>query len=94
MDVECVFFGPVRETVGTKETTRTVAQGTTIADLIETLVAEYDGLRDVLLTDDGDLRETLVVTVNKQHIRYLDGESTALSDGDTVRITTSVQGGS
>lgn len=93
MEIECVFFGPIQEAAGTKTTTRTVEEDTTVAELIEELTAEYDGLEGQLLTDSGEIRGSLVFTVNKRHIRHLNGESTELSDGDTVRITTSIQGG-
>lgn len=93
MEVECVFFGPVREAAGTKATTRTVPEGTTVAELVGALVADSDDLGDAVLTDDGDLRQGLVVTVNTRHVRHLDGESTRLSGGDTVRFTAAIQGG-
>jgi len=93
MDVDCVFFGPIQETTETKQITCPVQRGTTVAELITELNEKYEGLEDQLLTDSGDIRDSIVVTINKRHSRHLDGESTELSDGDTVRITTSVQGG-
>lgn len=93
MEIECVFFGPIQETTGTKRTTQTVQQGTTVAELITELDTKYDDFADQLLTNEREIRDSMVVTINKRHCRYLDGELTELSDGDTVRITTSVQGG-
>lgn len=93
MDIDCVFFGPIQETTETKRITWTVQQGTTVAELIAELDEKYEGLGEQLLTDGGDIRDSIVVTINKRHSRHLDGESTVLSDGDTVRVTTSVQGG-
>lgn len=93
MEIECVFFGSIRETTGTKTTTMPIEPGTTVAELIAELTDEYEGLGERLLTDSGDIPDSLVFTVNKRHIRHLNGESTELSDGDTVRITPSIQGG-
>jgi molybdopterin synthase sulfur carrier subunit len=93
MEIECVFFGPLQETAGTKTTTRTVEEATTVTELVAELVTEYDGLEGRLLTEEGALRDSIVCTINKRHISQLDGESTTLSDGDTVRLTTSIQGG-
>lgn len=88
-----MFFGPIQEATGTKATALTIEPGTTVAELITDLTAEYEGLEERLLTDNGEIRDSLVFTVNKRHIRHLEGEATELSDGDTVRITTSIQGG-
>ena len=93
MEIKCVFFGPIQEGADTKTTTQTVGEHTTVIDLVEKLITEYASLDEQLLTDDGDIRDNIVVTINKRHIRHLDGEETELSNGDTVRITTSIQGG-
>lgn len=93
MDVDCVFFGPLRELTETKETTRSVAPGTTVGDLVEALVADHEGLDDRLLAGSGEIRDDVNVTVNKRNVRQLDGVSTVLSDGDTVRFSPSIQGG-
>jgi len=93
MEIECAFFGPIQEAVGTKTATLTVGEDMTIRELAEELIVEYEALEKQLLTDNGDIRDNLVITVNKRQISHLDGESTGLSDGDTVRITTSIQGG-
>lgn len=93
MEIECVFFGPIRETTNTKTTIQTIEEGITVAELVRELTSVYDDLEADLLTDGGNIRDGIVFTVNKRHISHLDGQSTVLSDGDTVRITTSVQGG-
>ena len=93
MDVECVCFGPIREAVGTKTVVQTLDEGSTVADLVTELARELDGFRGATLTDDGELREEIVVTVDTDNIRQLDGTATTLTDGDTVRITPQIQGG-
>jgi molybdopterin converting factor small subunit len=93
MDVECVCFGPIREAVGTKTVAQTLEEGSTVGDLVAKLDRELDGFRGAALTDDGELREGIVVTVDTDHIRQLDGTATTLTDGDTVRITPQIQGG-
>lgn len=89
MQVECVFFGPLREAVGEK----TVVHETdtaTVGGLLADLETAYPG---VSLIADGDLDESVAVTVNGQHVQYLDGFETVLSEGDVVRLTTAVYGG-
>jgi molybdopterin synthase sulfur carrier subunit len=93
MDIECVCFGPVRETVGTKTVVQTLEEGATVGDLLTALARDLDGFRKAALTDDDELREEMVVTVDTTNIRQLDGTATTLTDGDTVRITPQIRGG-
>lgn len=88
VQVECVFFGPLREPVGEK-TVHREAEGS-VGDLLRALEADYP---DLDLLEDGALRADVAVTVEKQHLQHLDGLETELSDGDVVRITTAVYGG-
>ena len=93
MDIECVCFGPIREAVGTKTVVQTLEAGSTVGDLLTELDRELDGFRGAALTEDGELREGIVVTVDTDNIRQLNGTATTLTDGDTVRITPQIQGG-
>jgi len=90
VNVECVFFGPLREPVGAKRVTVDVESEATIADLLATLAAEYDG---VTFFDDDGLRDDRTVTLDRKDVRHLDGVETHLSEGDVVRVTTAVYGG-
>jgi molybdopterin synthase sulfur carrier subunit len=65
----------------------------TIADLIEQLEAGYPGLRDQVLTDQGDLHRFVNVYVNDEDVRYLAKLETKANDGDTVSLLPSVAGG-
>lgn len=93
MEIECVCFGPIREAVGRKTVVRNVEEGATVDELLATLDRELDGFGDAVLTDDGELRDDIVVTVNTDNVRQLAGTATSLADGDTVRITPQIQGG-
>jgi MoaD family protein len=68
------------------------ADGATLADLIADLDANYPGLKD-RVTDDAGLRRFVNVYLNDEDVRFLDGLSTALSDGDSVTILPAVAGG-
>lgn len=93
MDIECVCFGPIREAIGSKTVVRTIDEGATVDDLLAELDRGLDGFRDAVLTDDGELRDDIVVTVNTDNIRQLNGTATTLTDSDIVRITPQIQGG-
>lgn len=90
MNVECVFFGPLREPVGQKRVVRSLSEGATVETLLRALEGEYEGLT---FFEDGDLRGDRTVTVEGKDIRHREGPATALSADDTVRMTTAVYGG-
>ena len=93
MNVELRCFGPVREAVGTKTTTRELPEGATVADLLVDLTEEAPDLDGQLLDETGEVSGSINVTVDGDNVRQLDGAATALSDGDVVRIAPPVVGG-
>ena len=65
----------------------------TIADLVDQLEARHPGMREQLLTSDGQLHRFVNVYVNDEDARYLDKLDTRVADGDTVSLLPSVAGG-
>lgn len=65
----------------------------TIADVVDQLGARFPGLREQLLTEDGDLHRFVNVYVNDEDVRYLDKLETKASEGDVVSLLPSVAGG-
>ena len=92
MEVTFVAFGPVRETVGGKETSREVSEGATVGDLLVDLTVAFPDL-EAQLFDDDELHDGITVTHNGTHVAHLDGLDTPLSGGDVVRATPPVKGG-
>ena len=90
MDVECVFFGPLRESVGEKTVVRTT-DATTVGGLLAELEAAYPDLRT--LVADGALASGIAVTLNTKHVQHLDGLDTELAEGDVLRLTPAIHGG-
>ena len=68
-------------------------EGSTIGDVLRTLVAEYPGMAGQVLTEEGTLHRFVNVYVNDDDVRYLDKLDTKVSDGDTVSILPAVAGG-
>jgi sulfur-carrier protein len=68
-------------------------EGATLGDLFHDLESRHAGIRERLL-DDGGLRRFVNVYLNDEDVRFLDGVSTKLSDGDDVTILPAVAGGS
>jgi sulfur-carrier protein len=69
------------------------AEGETIGDVLDGLVATYPSLKDQLFTEDGELNRFVNVYLNGQDVRYLDGRATAVDDRDEVRLLPAMAGG-
>jgi molybdopterin converting factor small subunit len=70
------------------------AEGATVGEVFETLVARYPGLSGQLVDDTGGLHKFVNVYVDDDDIRYLEKLDTKLADGATISILPAVAGGS
>jgi len=70
----------------TERQARVEVQSGTVAAALQELESRYPGLRERLRDDKGGLFEYINIYVNSQVIDDLDGEGTALKDGDEVSI--------
>jgi len=77
----------------TKGNAEVQAKGDTVGDLVEDLERQFPGLRERLLDDKGELRRFINVYVNEEDIRFLQGKTTVLEDGDRVSIVPAIAGG-
>lgn len=70
-------------------------EGATLADLFSDLETRHKGIRERLVDEAsaGQLRRFVNVYLNDEDVRFLDGISTALKDGDSVTILPAVAGG-
>ncbi|MET7369773.1 MULTISPECIES: MoaD/ThiS family protein [unclassified Streptomyces] len=66
--------------------------GETLADLFADLESRHNGIRERIV-DGGQLRRFVNVYLNDEDVRFLDGISTKLTDGDNVTILPAVAGG-
>ncbi len=69
------------------------AEGTTVGEVLESLVASHGELRGQLFSPDGELNRYVNVYLNDEDVRVLDGLDTAASDSDTVVILPAMAGG-
>jgi sulfur-carrier protein len=69
------------------------AEGATIGEVFDDLVAKYPGLHDSLLTSDGEMHRHLNVFVNDDDVRYLGRLEAKVGDGDVVTLMPAVAGG-
>jgi molybdopterin synthase sulfur carrier subunit len=68
-------------------------EGTTVAEALKALDVAHPGFAERLYDDGGGLRRFVNLFVAEEDIRFLDGLSTPLTDGQTVSIVPAVAGG-
>ena len=67
------------------------ATGSTVAELIDNLEANHEGIKERLL-DGADVRRFVNIYVNDEDIRFTGGLQTAVADAATVVILPAVAG--
>jgi molybdopterin synthase sulfur carrier subunit len=69
------------------------ADGASLSDCITSLEASYPGLKERLCDESGEIRRFVNIYVNGEDVRFLQGLTTPLKDGDEVSIVPAVAGG-
>ena len=69
------------------------ADASNVQDLIDVLESQDPGLRDRLVENGGELRRFINIYINQEDIRFLQGASTTLKQGDEVSIVPAIAGG-
>lgn len=67
--------------------------GGTVGDALAALDARHPGLAERIFGPDGELRRFVNVFVAEEDIRFLDGLSTPVADGQTISVVPAVAGG-
>ena len=68
-------------------------EGKSVSDLLADLEKRYPGIKERICDDSGKLRRFVNIFVNDEDIRFLQGEQTAIKDGDEVSIIPAIAGG-
>ena len=66
---------------------------TTVAEALTDLTTKYPALSRHVRDEQGQIRQFLNVYLNEEDIRFLNGESSPLKDGDRVLLVPSIAGG-
>jgi sulfur-carrier protein len=67
--------------------------GDTLAELFADLETRHKGIQERIV-DGGELRRFVNVYLNDEDVRFLEGITTKVADGDSVTILPAVAGGS
>ncbi len=67
--------------------------GSSVKDVLAALETKFPGMKERLYDDKGGLRRFINFYVNDEDIRFLQGDTTALKDGDELSIVPAIAGG-
>jgi molybdopterin synthase sulfur carrier subunit len=68
-------------------------EGATVGDALKALDSAHAGFADRLFDESGNLRRFVNVFLADEDVRFLDGLSTPVEDGQTLSIVPAVAGG-
>ena len=91
MAVTVRIQAPLRKLTGGLDKTEIVCQD--LCGCIDVLEEQFNGIRERLCDDTGELRHFVNVYINGEDVRFLDGLSTAIKSGDEISIVPAVAGG-
>jgi molybdopterin synthase sulfur carrier subunit len=77
----------------TNNQSEVTAEGSTISDILNNLEAQFSGIKDRICEENGSPRRFINIYVNEEDIRFLDGEKTAVKEGDEISIIPAIAGG-
>lgn len=85
--------GALREFTGGKPTVQIDDSPATLAGALAALWTRHPGLRDRVLTEQGQVREHISVFIGDQDIRYSGGLASPVASGSEISIVPSISGG-
>ena len=69
------------------------AEGVSISEIINNLENQFSGIKERICEENGSPRRFINIYVNEEDIRFLEGENTAVKDGDEISIIPAIAGG-
>ena len=60
------------------------AEGATISEILNNLESQFAGIKERICEESGAPRRFINIYLNEEDIRFLEGESTAVKDGDEI----------
>ena len=91
MSVSVRIPTPLRKLTANQDTV--TGEGANVAEVLADLERRYPGLRERLYDESGALRRFVNIYLNDEDVRFLDGDATAVKDGDELSIVPAIAGG-
>jgi molybdopterin synthase sulfur carrier subunit len=93
MSVTFLIPGPLRQFTNGRDQVVVPGSFPTLRDAFAAICAIHPGLRDRVLTDQGEIREHVNLFVGNDCVRYGDGLATPIPGGAEISIVPAVSGG-
>ncbi len=91
MSVTVRIPGPLRKISNGAD--KVEVEGSDLGSLVAALEAQFPGMKERLVDENGELRYFVNLYLNNEDVRFLDGLNTPVSPGDEVSIVPAVAGG-
>ncbi len=90
-----IFFlpGPLQRFAAGRDRVVIESSAGTVAEALAALWRQYPGIRDRVVTEQGQIRQHLNVFVGNEDIRHTGGLETQLADGAEITIIPAISGG-
>lgn len=82
---------PLRNATNGERTVEIV--GASLKECLTNLGHRYPGIRGRIVDDSGELKQYIIVYVNGEDVRFLQGVNTPVNNGDELSIVPAVAGG-
>ena len=93
MSVTVHIPGPLRDFSHQRGEVQLPGSPATLLEALQLLWATYPGLRDRLLTEEGQLREHINIFIGEEHVRYTGGLMSPVAAGSEISIVPAISGG-
>lgn len=77
----------------TGDSSQVTAEGSTLAEVIDSLEATYPGIKARVVDEDGKLRRFVNIYVAEEDVRFSEGLDTTTPDNTQISIIPAVAGG-
>lgn len=93
MAITFLIPGPLRQFAGGHAQVEVSGAYPTLRETFAALCKSYPGLRDRVLTEQGEIRQHVNLFVDNECVRYTRGLETPVPDGSEVSIIPAITGG-
>lgn len=93
MTVRFWIPGPLASLAGGRSQVDVLVSGGTLREALQALFAAHPGIRDRLLTEQGEIRQHVNVFVGNCEARLTGGLATRVADGAEISILPAISGG-
>ena len=85
--------GALREFTGGRRTVQLETSPRSVSDALSALYALHPGVRDRVITEQGQVRDHINIFVGDENIRYTGGLATSVPPDSEISIVPAVSGG-